>query len=58
MQDTSSSNNRKIIKSKNVKYTLDEICPCCGRYTSDGDVCTNCQKYHGIYKSEVQYIEH
>lgn len=28
-------------------YIKDDTCPCCGKYTVDGDVCKEClEKYH------------
>lgn len=57
MQNTSNSTSRKIIESNNVKYTLDEVCPCCGRYTPNGEVCVLCQKECNMYKPRIDYGE-
>jgi rRNA maturation protein Nop10 len=57
MQNISVSNSRKIIESNNVKYTLDEVCPFCGRYTPNGEICIICQKEHNMYKPKITYID-
>ena len=57
MQNTMDLNSRTIIESNNVKYTLDEVCPCCGRYTPEGEVCISCQKEYNMYKPKVDYGE-
>lgn len=38
-------------------FALEDVCPCCGTYTSDGDVCTYCQKENGIYKRKEEYLD-
>lgn len=48
-------NNLKLTKV--VIYASDEICPCCGAYTADGDVCIPCQKQYNIYKPRTYYVE-
>ena len=45
------------IKRKNKVYTVNDICPVCGRYQPDGEVCTSCQKEHNIYEPKVTYID-
>lgn len=40
-----------------VQYSLDEVCPVCGIYTPDGDVCPNCLKAHDLYEPKVSYTE-
>lgn len=57
MQNTLGLNSRKIIESNNVKYTLDEVCPCCGRYQPDGELCVGCQKEYNMYKPRLDYGE-
>ena len=59
---------RKIIKSPvkssinvvsqgSIRYTQDEVCPVCGAYSPDGDVCPNCLKTYDLYKPKVSYLE-
>lgn len=43
--------------SDTLKYSQDEICPVCGRYSADGSVCIICQKDYGIYKPRATYTE-
>ena len=57
MRSTMDLNSRKIIESSNVKYTLDEVCPCCGRYTPNGEVCIRCQKEYKVYELRVHCRE-
>ena len=38
-------------------YTQDEVCPICGAYSPDGDVCPNCLKTYDLYKPKVSYLE-
>lgn len=45
-------NSRKIIESNNIKYTLEETCPCCGRYTPNGEICNICLEEDNKEKSE------
>lgn len=33
-----------------ITYAADEICPACGKYTADGNVCKACQEAFGIYE--------
>lgn len=40
-----------------ISYSLDEMCPVCGVYSADGDVCINCQKEYGIYEPKLGYCE-
>ena len=40
-----------------VQYSLDEICPICGTYTPEGDVCPNCLKAHDLCEPKVSYTE-
>ena len=48
----------KIVDTnKKLKYSIDEICPCCGTYTADGSVCTNCLKQNDLFEPKVEYIE-
>jgi hypothetical protein len=44
-------------KEHNVKYSLDEVCPICGTYEPDDNVCNECLKEHNLYKPKVTYIE-
>lgn len=44
-------------KEINTGYSSDEICPVCGVYSPDGDVCVTCQKEYGIYKPKITYNE-
>lgn len=37
--------------NSNQRYSMDEICPLCGRYDPDGSVCITCQKAFGVYKT-------
>lgn len=38
-------------------YSSDEICPICGTYSPDGDVCVTCKQAHGLYKPKTTYSE-
>lgn len=40
-----------------LRYTQDEVCPICGAYSPDGDVCPNCLKTYDLYKPKVSYLE-
>jgi hypothetical protein len=44
-------------KETNIIYSSDEICPICGAYSPDGDVCPTCQKEYGVYKPKITYSE-
>ena len=44
-------------EKQNIQYSPDEICPVCGTYTPDGDVCPNCLKAHDLYELKVTYTE-
>ncbi len=53
---------RKAIKTTlsekaTISYSQDEICPICGAYSPDGDVCTICLKAHDLYEPKVSYVE-
>ena len=39
------------------RYSDAEICPICGRYTPEGQVCDSCLKQHDLYEPKVQYIK-
>ena len=43
--------------AQNVQYSQDEICPACGNYSPDGDVCPQCLKAFGLYKPKITYNE-
>lgn len=56
MKNTMESNvmNKKVlINSNKGTYSIDEICPVCGRYEPDGELCVSCQKEYGMYKPRV-----
>lgn len=40
---------RQYIERNNIKYTTSEICPCCGEYTPDGQVCNKCLQKNDLY---------
>ena len=40
-----------------LRYAQDEVCPICGAYSPDGDVCPNCLKTYNLYKPKVSYLE-
>lgn len=58
MKNTMVSNKKIKIKTSNTIISLDEICPVCGRYQPDGEVCINCQKEYDIYKPKTSYEEY
>ncbi len=35
-------------KMPKIIYTADEICPACGKYSVDGNVCKACQEAYDI----------
>lgn len=46
------------VTSQNLlRYAQDEVCPICGAYSPDGDVCPNCLKTYNLYKPKVSYLE-
>ena len=59
MKSFMDSTGNKILKVcyNNIVYTTDDICPICGAYTADGDVCVNCQKDFGVYEPRNPYSE-
>lgn len=57
MKNNMNLNSRKIIESNNVKYTFEETCPCCGRYTPEGEICTICQKQYNMCEPRVDCRE-
>jgi hypothetical protein len=42
---------------KEMPYTSAEICPVCGVYTPEGDLCIDCQKKYDLYEPKSIYIE-
>ena len=36
-----------------VRYSSDEICPSCGEYSPDGDLCVKCLKDSGLYIPKI-----
>lgn len=50
-------NKKLIINSNKTIYSTDEICPICGTYQPDGEVCVRCQKEYDTYKPKVHYVE-
>lgn len=36
-------------------YTQFDICPICGIYTADGEVCIKCQKDYNVYKPKTTF---
>ena len=44
-----------IIQSNNVMYSLNDTCPICGAYTSEGEVCTNCLKVYNLHKDNYKF---
>lgn len=54
MKNITTSQTQQFIKTKNnITYSSDEICPLCGRYQPDGEVCIPCQKEYNRHKSKV-----
>jgi hypothetical protein len=51
------STNLTEVTGTKVPYTSSEICPVCGVYTPEGDLCINCQKEYGLYEPKSVYIE-
>lgn len=52
------TNNKKyFIKKDAIVYTMQEICPCCGRYTPDGDICSMCLSKYDLVKPKPEYCE-
>jgi hypothetical protein len=55
---------RKLIKVSTesesrvtIIYAQDEVCPICGVYSPDGDVCPNCLKSYDLYEPKTLYFE-
>lgn len=34
-------------------YAVDEICPICGNYIPDGEICAECLKEHNLYQPKI-----
>jgi hypothetical protein len=47
----------KTGKNENIIYSTAEICPVCGIYTPEGNLCVSCQKEYGLYEPKAVYIE-
>lgn len=45
------------VSQSSLRYAQDEVCPICGAYSPDGDVCPNCLKTYNLYKPRVSYLE-
>ena len=54
---TNVTNKKVLINSNKGTYSIDEICPVCGRYQPDGQLCIPCQKEYDMYKPRVDYGE-
>ena len=48
--------NRILVK-ESILYSLDEVCPSCGRYTPEGGLCIPCQKEYDLYKPKITYVD-
>ena len=35
-------------------YAQDELCPCCGKYSADGNLCYTCKKRYNISKTNKE----
>lgn len=55
---TESTKKKLLISSDKGTYMMTEICPVCGSYTPDGDLCICCQKEYNLYKPKVHYEEY
>ena len=44
MENTTNLNKVIKVQKDDVIYSLDETCPICGSYQSDGYVCKECEK--------------
>lgn len=56
LKDTAMNKNYTYIKNSNgVIYGLDEVCPICGCYTADGDVCNVCQKGLNPFENSANF---
>ena len=42
-------------KDKTIKYHPDEICPVCGRYSYNGDVCNLCKRDYDLEDKKETY---
>ena len=47
----------KTNKGEAIVYSTGDICPVCGKYQPDGELCVSCQKEYDIYKPRVDYLE-
>lgn len=56
---TMTSKAKNLIQDTNrkVTYTQQEICPICGRYQPDGEVCNECLKQYDLYIPKPTYID-
>lgn len=50
-------NKKVLINSDKGIYSIDEICPICGRYQPEGELCVGCQKEYNMYEPRVDYGE-
>ena len=55
--DSTVTNKKVLISNNKGTYSIDEICPVCGRYQPDGEMCAPCQKEHNMYEPKVTYID-
>ena len=51
------STSGQIHTKAGLIYSQDEICPVCGAYNPDGNVCVNCQKEYDLYESNTVISE-
>jgi len=40
-----------------ILYAADEICPACGTYSADGNVCNACQEAFNVFEPHKFYSE-
>ena len=55
--DSTVKNKKVLISNNKDTYSIDEICPVCGTYQPDGQLCIVCQKEYGIYEPRIDYGE-
>jgi hypothetical protein len=47
----------KTNKNEDIFYSTEEICPICGSYQSDGNVCNMCLKQYNLYKPKQLCVD-
>ena len=57
MKDSTQTSPSKKTPQPITPYSLLDVCPACGTYTPDGEVCNRCLKPYGLDKKKITYID-